>query len=263
LGDIVDAASCRVSYPRIWSGAPGFDAVVGLGYDGAPVLPDTRTSAFLGVGHRGGDGLDVQKLSFLKQFARSPRTIGAVAPSSAALAEVITETAGVREAEVVVEFGPGTGVFTEVIARKLPPNGRFLAVERTAQFIDPLRARCPAVTVVHDSATNTERRLAAMGLNHCDCIVSGLPWATFDDRLQDELLEAVEAVLRPGGRFVTFAYLQGALLPAGKRFRRKLADRFGRVDRTPTVWWNLPPAFVYYVTTAAPGGALTARGGDG
>jgi phospholipid N-methyltransferase len=79
--------------------------------------------------------------------------------------------------------------------------------------------------------------------------VSGLPWAAFPEALQDQLLDTIADVLRPGGRLVTFAYLQGVLLPAGAKFKRKLKQRFRRVSTTRTVWLNLPPAFVYCAET--------------
>ena len=76
-------------------------------------------------------------------------------------------------------------------------------------------------------------------------MICGLPWAAFPETLQDELLATILTVLRPGGRFLTFAYLQGLLLPAGRRFRKKLKTTFDRVTTTRTVWCNVPPAFVY------------------
>jgi phospholipid N-methyltransferase len=78
-----------------------------------------------------------------------------------------------------------------------------------------------------------------------DCILSGLPWAAFPEQLQDRLLEEACKNLAPQGFFVTFAYLQGLLLPAGRRFARKIRGRFTHVEKSPVVWRNLPPAFVY------------------
>jgi len=190
----------------------------------------------------------LHRLIFLRQFFCSPRDIGAVAPSSRALAELITEAAQVHNAATVVEFGPGTGAITEVILRKLRDDSQFFAFELNPRFVEFLRRKCPDVRVIHDCASNTRRHLEAAGLESCDCIVSGLPWAAFDEQLQDELLDAALDVLRPGGRFTTYAYLQGAWLPAGRRFRQKLIDRFAEVRRTRTLWWNLFPAFVYYAT---------------
>ncbi len=187
-------------------------------------------------------------LAFLKQFLSAPGTTGAVAPSSRGLAEAITRAAGVSEAAAIVEFGPGTGVFTEVIAHTKRSESPFLAIEANEEFVDLLNTRFPDIDVVHDSATHVRTHLEAVGLETCDCIVSGLPWAAFPESLQDALLDAIADVLAPGGRLATFAYLQGCWLPAGVRFKRKLQERFSEVCRTSVVWRNLPPAFVYYAT---------------
>jgi len=53
------------------------------------------------------------------------------------------------------------------------------------------------------------------------------------------------AVMSTRGQFVTFAYLQGLLLPAGRRFAELLPTYFRQVSKSRTVWLNLPPAFVY------------------
>lgn len=184
--------------------------------------------------------------TFLKQFIFTPRNVGAVAPSSRVLARVITETAGVSKANAVVEFGPGTGVVTEVIARQLPRDSHFIAIEVNPTFVDMVRRRCPDVNVVHDSAANAKKHLAALGLDHCDCVISGLPWASFDGELQDALLDATLEILKPGGRFVAFTYIESPLLPGGKRFKRRLDELFQDIGKTPVVWRNFPPAFVYY-----------------
>jgi phospholipid N-methyltransferase len=72
-----------------------------------------------------------------------------------------------------------------------------------------------------------------------------LPWAAFPNELQATLLQAVLTRLSDGGYFATFAYLQGTILPAGMRFHKRLHEAFGEVRCSPTVWRNLPPAFVY------------------
>lgn len=184
-------------------------------------------------------------LHFLRQFLTDPLSIGAVAPSSPALAELITDVADLEETAMVVEFGPGTGVFTEAILRKLPPQARFLAIEQSSELASLTRKRCPAAAVHVDSAIELPRYLADLGRSDCDRIICGLPWAAFSDDLQDRLLATITSALRPGGRLLTFAYIQGLLLPAGQKFRRKLHGAFRKVTTTRTVWQNLPPAFVY------------------
>lgn len=182
---------------------------------------------------------------FIRQFLIRPGVTGAVAPSSRALAELIVATAGVPEASVVVELGPGTGVFTEEIQRRLAPGAIFFAIEINPEFVRATKERCPAAMVHEGSAVDLRKFLLEHGQECCDAIVCGLPWASFEESLQDALLDAIVTTLNPGGRFATFAYLQGLALPAGQRFRRKLKQVFSSVTTTKTVWTNLPPAFVY------------------
>jgi phosphatidylethanolamine/phosphatidyl-N-methylethanolamine N-methyltransferase len=184
-------------------------------------------------------------IQFLKQFVLHTTKTGAIAPSSASLADLITDTADLHNASAVIEFGTGTGVFTEKILQKISDETRFFALEINPDFVAATRKRCTEAVVYQDSASNAKKYLGEFGISECDCIICGLPWASFSEDLQNELLDTIIDVLRPGGKFLTFAYLQGLLLPAGMRFRKKLSTRFNKVTKTRTVWLNIPPAFVY------------------
>ena len=184
-------------------------------------------------------------MGFFREFMLHPGQVGAVAPSSSVLADVIVREAALPRANVVVEFGPGTGVMTERILAELSETATFFAMEINPAFVEATRRRCPGARVVNDSAVNVGKYLDQAAQSGCDCIVSGLPWAAFDDELQDTLLSSIVGALRPGGRFVTYAYLLGTLLPAGTRFRQKLRASFRSVRMTHPVWRNLPAAFVY------------------
>lgn len=184
-------------------------------------------------------------MTFLKQFLKAPRQVGAVSPSSSALAEMVTEAAQVADASVVVEFGPGTGVITQKIMERLPADATFFAIEINPEFVEVVREKCPGVTVFSDSAVETRKYLEQMGVEACDTVVSGLPWLAFDEALQDSLLDTILDVLRPGGRFVTYAYFISSLIPGGVRFQKKLHARFHNIGTTSIVWRNFPPAFVY------------------
>jgi phosphatidylethanolamine/phosphatidyl-N-methylethanolamine N-methyltransferase len=187
----------------------------------------------------------VHWLEFLKQFLTRNKEIGAVAESSDGLAELITDCASVETAKVVLELGPGTGVFTEKILQKMSDEAVFFALEVNPRFVEATKRRCPQGRVYHDTAVNARKYMDELGVTHCDAIVSGLPWASFSDELQDDILDAVLDVLKPGGTFATFAYLRGDKTEPGRQFRRKLNDRFSDVELSRTVWKNIPPAFVY------------------
>ena len=61
-------------------------------------------------------------------------------------------------------------------------------------------------------------------------------------------MRAAAEILSPHGVFATHAQLQGVPFPAGRRFARMLPTIFERVERSPIVWRNAPPAFVYRCT---------------
>jgi phosphatidylethanolamine/phosphatidyl-N-methylethanolamine N-methyltransferase len=194
----------------------------------------------------GKDFADAHPITFLRQFLSEPKYVGAVMASSRILAEAITEAAKVHEASVVIELGPGTGSITEVIARRVRRGATFCAIEINPKFVQATRRRCPSVHVIEGSAADAKKHLTDMGLETCDCIVSGLPWAAFDEELQTDLLTNLIDVLRPGGRFVTYTYILSPFLAKGRRFRKKLYSTFRLAKRTPIVWRNVPPAFMYY-----------------
>src|SRR5690349_5389013 len=60
--------------------------------------------------------------NFLRGFLRGPRTVGSVAPSSSYLVRAMLETADVEHRQMLAEFGPGTGVFTTEIVRRMHPD---------------------------------------------------------------------------------------------------------------------------------------------
>lgn len=185
-------------------------------------------------------------VSFFRQFLKNPLVTGAIAPSSAGLSELITDTAQLSKKRCVVELGSGTGVFTRRILKKISPECVFFTLEINPQFAGETKKNCPAAVVYPASGKDIRRYLRKHRQKTCDCIISGLPWAAFSQKIQEELLAEVCSSLADGGEFLTFAYIHGLLLPAGKKFRSLLKKRFSSVKKTKIIWRNLPPAFVYH-----------------
>jgi phospholipid N-methyltransferase len=182
---------------------------------------------------------------FIREFLRNPTKIGAIAPSSRVLAREIVRLAQVAESQIIVEYGAGTGAFTEEILRRKKPEASFLAIESNPALVSILRERFPQLVILENSVEETPRLLRQFQFTHADSIVSGLPWSSFSEDLQDRLLQATLEALRPGGVFATFAYLTGLMLPSGIAFRRKIKTLFRQVRISPAVWRNLPPAIIY------------------
>jgi len=184
-------------------------------------------------------------VEFLRQVITRPTATGAIAASSVFLARAMVEDLELGQAEAVLEYGPGTGVFTRFILQGLKPTAQFAAIEVNPKFAEIFKTRYPSVALFEDTVAHARRLCDSAGIRSVDCIVSGLPWAIFSESMQIQFLDEMMRVLKPGGQFVTFAYVHSMVLPPAKRFARLLRKYFTRVSKSSVVWLNVPPAFVY------------------
>lgn len=189
--------------------------------------------------------LECLAVKFFREFIIEPVTTGAIAPSSVFLARAMVKDLGLEAAEAVLEYGPGTGVFTEFILRELKPGAKFAAIELNPRFSEVFMERYPDVPLFQDTVANVRRVCDDAEIRSVDCIVSGLPWATFSESTQLKCLDEMMRVLKPGGQFVTFAYVHGLVLPPARKFASLLPRYFTCVSKSSVVWLNLPPAIVY------------------
>jgi phospholipid N-methyltransferase len=196
-----------------------------------------------------------EHLQFLGRFLRSPRTIGALAPSSKWLAREMVanlENLGnsVNPANrvnpvnpvTVVELGTGTGAFTGEIVKRLRPTDRFLGVDVEPVFVERLRRRWPHVECVCASAETLPALVGQRQLEPIDHIVSGLPFASLPAETTRAILDAVGKTLRSGGTFTTFQYVHSYALPPAIVFRREMSALMGSTPSVRFVARNLPPA---------------------
>ena len=181
-------------------------------------------------------------LRFVEAFIRAPLTVGSVWPSSDALSEAVADSCDFKPDGTVVELGPGTGAFTELLQDRLDERGRLLALETSALNIEVLRTRFPRCRVIHDSAENVANPL---GGRKADCIISGLAWANMLPAKQDRIFDAMLSSLTTGGQFMAFGYIHALWYPTTQRFRMRLSRSFNRLETTSIIWRNLPPALVY------------------
>ena len=172
---------------------------------------------------------------FLTHFRKSPRTVGAIAPSSRRLARAMVDglslehKPGVR----VVELGPGTGSVTGEIARRLPADAVCLAIDVDPVFSARVGARWPQITSVCDHAERLVSIARARDLLPIDHIVSGLPFASLPASSARAIVEAIVSSLGPGGTFTTFQYVHAYGFPSAVSVRQTLTREMGSSpDRT-------------------------------
>lgn len=172
---------------------------------------------------------------FRRRLLKNPRQVSAIAPSSRTLARAMTLGLGPTSGPVV-EFGPGTGRFTEaILARGVPPENVTL-FELDEEFVDYLRQKFPGVTV-HQLPAQEAARLVEPGVS---TVISGLPLLSMPPEVREGIVGAAFAILSPRGRYVQFTYGPRPPLPP-----ETVAALGLTVNKGHKVWANLPPATVY------------------
>ena len=147
--------------------------------------------------------------------------------------------------KAVIEYGPGTGAFTSHILDEISESCQFVAIERNKKFAEVLRSKFPDVNLCHGDVADVRRICDENEIAMADCIISGLPWSAFAVQTQETYMREMLRVLKPGGQFVTFMLTTSLLVPSSWRFVKMMERHFKDVSRSPIVWMNLPPAFVY------------------
>lgn len=172
---------------------------------------------------------------FRRRLLKNPRQVSAIAPSSRTLARAMTLGLGPRSGRVV-EFGPGTGRFTEaILARGVPPENLTL-FELDEEFVTYLRQRFPGVTV-HQLPAQEAARLVPSDVG---TVISGLPLLSMPEEVREGIVAAAFRILAPRGSYVQFTYGPRPPLPP-----EQIAALSLKVNKGFKVWANLPPATVY------------------
>jgi phosphatidylethanolamine/phosphatidyl-N-methylethanolamine N-methyltransferase len=172
-------------------------------------------------------------LRFLRALARRPQNIGAVLPSSAALARAIAQQMPLDGP--VLELGAGTGVVTRALLERGVTPAALTAVEYDPDMAAELACRYPAVRVIQGDAFDLARTLGA-GAGPFAGIISGLPLLNFPVARRRAYMDGLTAHLKPGAPIVQFSYgTHAPVVPP---------DGFS-VHRAALVWANIPPARVW------------------
>jgi phospholipid N-methyltransferase len=177
-------------------------------------------------------------LFFFHQFVRSPGTVGSVVPTSRAAIRALLEPIDWANARLVVEFGPGTGVFTRALLALMHPDARLVAIDTNPVFIDWLGRAIddPRLILIEGSAADVGALLAARGLGAADYVVSGLPFSTIPGRIAHAIMDATASAIRPGGAFLVYQYSLFVLPMLRARFAQIEVER---------AWRCVPPARLF------------------
>jgi len=179
-----------------------------------------------------------ERLSFLVQYLRNPKEVGALLPSGSSLANIMTREIDARNAPVL-ELGPGTGSFTRaILARGIKPQDLTM-VETNSEFCSLLQRDFPGAHVHCMNAADISKQ-DLFGGRKVGAVVSGVPFLLLQPSEAKAILKAVFEVMQPDAALYQVTY--GFTAPFPREVLRALdltATHAGRTLR------NAPPASCY------------------
>jgi phospholipid N-methyltransferase len=158
---------------------------------------------------------------FALNFFRHPMMLGSIVPSSRFLIRQLLEPVDWGQARVIVEYGPGVGVITTEVLRRMGPDTMLIAIETNPDFVSYLRdsIKDERLHVVEGSAESVDEILRRYGQSNASYIISGIPFSTIPAPVRERILLKTCEVLKPGGSFLVYQFSSRVLQDLQRIFR--------------------------------------------
>src|SRR5258708_6434995 len=182
---------------------------------------------------------------FFKRFLQRPFQIASIVPSSKALVKKVAGKMDFTRPRIIAEYGPGEGVHSREIARRMSEDSQLLLFELDAAFSRDLQrqfADDPRVHVINGDAARLPEELEGRGIPRCDYILSGIPFSILEISKKRALLEKTYEALADGGRFIIYQVTNEL------RQHATLFERVGSEYFLP----NIPPIFITFFPNINP-----------
>ncbi len=198
---------------------------------------------------------------YLKNFI-TDKYVASLTPTSKAAVAKVCHKMDFHDRKVVVEYGPGTGIFTGILLNYMTENSRLIAIERNQNFCHILQKHIPdpRLEVFNDCAGNVLDILKGCKEAEADYILSGIPFSFLSPDARVRILNNAYTALKEGGKFL--AYQNFFQLP--EFLKNHLEDIFRNV-RTRYVLQSFPPLVLFEAVKAngIPEGSNGSNGSNG
>ncbi len=201
----------------------------------------------------------IHTIAYVKNFLRD-RQVASITPTSQFGVRGLCSAIDFEHSHLIVEYGPGTGVFTHYLLEHMPPDARLIAIERNKDFGTLLRhtIRDPRAVILNDSAENVMATLSACKESQADYVVSGIPFMWIPKDVKDRIIENTYKALKPGGKFLVYQ----TCLQMDCHLKVHLEHFFDPVVTRYEIR-NFPPLRLYEATKPSAGLRVPTNGGNG
>jgi len=187
--------------------------------------------------------MKINTLYYLKNLITDIH-VASVTPTSRFGVEKVLEKIDFQEMKLILEYGPGTGNFTEPLLKNMSENSKLIAIEKNSDFCKVLQKNIqdPRMMLFEDSAENVLEILkscnGASDLK-ADCIISGIPFSLLSRRKKMAILKNTHAALKKGGKFLAYQ----AFFQFPDILKIPLEELFGDVQ-AQYYMFSLPPLLI-------------------
>jgi len=185
-------------------------------------------------------------INYIKNFFLD-KDVGSVTPTSQVCIKRVCERIDFSTATTLVEFGPGGGCFTRYMLSQMNEDARLVAIEKNSSFVEALNQdpsfNDPRFALVEDSVTNATDILKRQGAGKVDAIISGVPFAMFDDELRKKIIFEANNILKENGKFIIYQFYP-PITWRGKKLDDYLAEQMHLADKS-VEFPNIPPLRIF------------------
>lgn len=178
----------------------------------------------------------MKTITYVKNFIKD-KNIGSITPTSKFAIRKLCSKIDFNKDLNIIEYGPGTGVFTEYILERMSDNSRFVLIEQNSNFCSILNEKFTdkRLSIVNSSAEDVPSIAKKLGMNKADYIISGIPFSFFSECLKDNILKKTNEILNYNGKFLIYQFSNNLL--------QCLGDYFRIVD-SEFILLNIPPLYI-------------------
>ncbi len=176
---------------------------------------------------------------FLQHAIKHPLQVGYLLPSSPWLIEEIAATAELAGKKRVVELGPGTGGTTKGLLAAMDDDAELITVEINPKFIAHMKKTIDdkRLSIDASGAQHLKDIIDKRNWSNVDVIVSGIPFTTLPKGMDQEIMTAIHATLKPGGVFLAYQLRDHVSALA--------VPRFGQPSKKKVTFKNFPPMKIF------------------
>lgn len=180
-------------------------------------------------------------MAYIKNIMKD-KHIASLTPTSSYGVKKICSKIDFKKRNVIIEYGPATGVFSKYLLNKLTNDSMLILVERNANFVSVLKKQFKdsRMLIHHDHAQNVENIMKSHLISEADYVISGIPFSFLSKDVRSSIVQQTHRVLKKDGKFLPYQ----TFFQKDEHLKDHMDQYFSQVQ-DEYFFLNAPPMRVY------------------